>query len=546
MLSQLSVHNYVLIQNIDVELSNQFNVFTGETGAGKSLLVDALNFISGQRSGAHVVGNHDTFARVEAIFIMSDNDPIHDKLHEYGLYEEDHVMIVSREMSQEGRSVCRINQRLVNLSVVKDVLEGILDIHSQHETQYLLDAKNHGLLLDRYAGNGSLYQDYRDEYRQYLKLEKERDAIMNSDINPDEIDFAKFQLKEIEAIQPTVDDYEEIASKLETMIAFEKNKSKWNELEAVFNGRISVMDTLYDGMHIIEGIANEELVQAYKDAYFSLESVYESIQKINNNTQFDEYEFNRYQERMMQYTTLKRKFGSVESALEKQEALQARIKQADNYDEFLEDIEIELKRQKTVCEELALQIRKVRQRAAKELEEQIVIQLNELLLEEAQFEIKISDKELSHDGYDTIQFMVSMNKGMALAPLDKVASGGELSRLMLGLKVIFSQIYGISTLVFDEIDTGVSGRVGLRIGEKMKALSETTQVLSITHLGSVAACAHHHYLIEKSHDDQSSITSIKQIDEKQRIQQIALIMSGNDSDNSLKAAEEIYQLGQQF
>lgn len=545
MLTHLTINNFVLIQHISVDFSDKFNVFTGETGAGKSLLVDAMNFVSGQRSGASIVGKHGKSARVEVAFDLSKATNLRHKLAALDMYDpEDEYAVFSREMNEEGRSVCKINQRVVNLSTVKHVLDGVLDIHSQHETQYLLNPKNHLHLLDAYAQNDKERTIYREILKEYHQTLKRIEDLNHSSINPDEIEFARFQLQEIQELDPSFEDYEQINNQLETLSHFEKTKSFVTELEDILDGNQGVVGTLYQYLDTIQSIRNEELENRYKNVYYEVEDIRDELVKYNSTLIFDEFEFNNLQNRGYQYDQLIRKYGSLEGILNKKELLITQINQAEHFDDIKIDLENELREIDDRLKIAASALTQTRFDAKNKLEKAVIEQLRDLLLEQAQFEVEIKESVFNQDGAETVHFNVSMNKGVAPAPLERVASGGELSRLMLGLKVIFSSIYGVSTIVFDEIDTGVSGRVALKIGAKMSQLSQSSQVLTISHLAAVAACADHHFLISKKEMHDDIITDINEIVETERVRQMALIMSGNDTQASLNSANELLKEGQ--
>lgn len=542
MLNHITIHNFVLIKDIQIDLSDQFNVFTGETGAGKSLLVDALNFVAGERSSVKVVGPHDSKARVEVGLSFKLNHHIQDKLKDLDLFEEDGSLIVSREMTLEGRNVSRINGRMANLSIVRDLFSGILDVHSQHETQYLLDAKNHRMLVDHYAklemGNFDLaYAEYKTKSKIYRDL-------LKSEFNPSEIEFAQFQLDELDKLNPSIEDFEMLERKIDDLKNFERFKSVLNTAESTLNYQPGLVGSFYDLVHSLKVLNDVDFFERFNDVYLQLEDLRDELVGRNDDLNFDAYEFDALQVRMLAYTTLRRKYGSIEAMIEKRDSLMTQIHNSSNYDDVLEDARIEMESARKKAYLLAQGLSEDRRKSALELEASVLVQLHDLMLDQAQFVIDFKEKEMDSKGIDDVTFYVSMNKGMALEPMSAVASGGELSRLMLGLKVIFSQIYGISTLVFDEIDTGVSGRVGMMMGSKMKALSKISQVLTITHLPSVAACADFHYLISKDHGDLETITSVDLISDESRTDHLALIMSGKVSDASRLAAIELLNEGQ--
>lgn len=545
MIRYLTIHNYVLIQDIHVDLSERFNVFTGETGSGKSLLVDTLKFVTGQRSGPSVVGKNDDMTRVETAFELSSTDTI-TYLKSLDLYdEEDDFLIVSREMNREGRNVCRINQRIVNLSLVREVTGRIIDIHSQHETQYLLDSKSHLRLLDQFIEAKDLLESYQQVFSSYQTAVKKKRDLENSDLNPEEIEFARFQLAELQALNPNLEDYEETERQVRVLGNYEKTKTTMTEIHDLIMGEGGAFERLYQSKSLLDGLEDyASYSERFKDVYYLLEAFMDDFSRLNQEFTFDDATFNQLNERLYQYTALRKKHGSVAQAITKMENLEARIHQAENYEIVLSDLEREIKALEAQVMLQAQKLSDYRKHAAADLETKVVRELRDLMLEHAQFKIRFNQKTPGEDGVDDVVFTVSMNRGLDLAPLGKVVSGGELSRLMLGLKVIFSDAFGIETVVFDEIDTGVSGQVGLRIGQKMRMLSEHAQVLTISHLASVAACADHHYVISKASDDSDTFTSIDLLDQPKRIAELAFIMSGNTSPSALEAAQELYDKGQ--
>ena len=542
MLNHITIHNFVLIRDIHIDLSDRFNVFTGETGAGKSLLVDALNFVAGERSSSKIVGLTDSKARVEVSFSFPLNHKVMDKLKDLDLFEDDGSLIISREMHQDGRNVCRINMRTVTLSIVRSLLDGVLDVHSQHETQYLLDQKNHGLLVDHFAKLNT--DSFNLAFKAYKERDKAYQSFKESEFNPSEIEFAVFQLEEITKLNPSVEDFETVEQKINEMKNFEKFKSVYDRAHTALNYQPGIVGALYDVVHDIKELEDLDFYERFNDVYLQLEDLRDDLGSRNDDLSFDSYEFDALQSRMVGYTALRRKYGSIDGIVEKQEQLESQIHASSHYDDLLEDKRLEREAAYGLVYKEAESLRTKRLKAAKKLESLVLDQLHDLMLDQAKFEIKFAEKALDSKGIDDVVFCVSMNKGMSPEPMNQVASGGELSRLMLGLKVIFSKIYGISTLVFDEIDTGVSGRVGMMMGSKMKALSKESQVLTITHLPSVAACADHHYLISKDHGDLETITSVDLIQSDDRIDHLAMIMSGIVSDASRSAAKELLGEGQ--
>lgn len=543
MLVQLSINNFVLIHNITIDLSNKFNAFTGETGAGKSLFVDALNFVSGGRSSASIIGKSSDSASVEAVFELDDSSLAYNFLVEHNLLEKgDNLVVLNRVMNEGGRSISRINNRIVNLSTIRECVSYILDIHSQHETQYLLNERNHIKLLDDYMGNRDVLDTYQSIYKAYTLKLKEIEDFKEKQFNHDQLEFSKFLLADIYKVKPSIEDYNDIKTRLKILDNFEKHKAKLDYMDSVLVGSDNVVGKLYD---LIDDISMyPELEQSFKDAYFQLEDISQQVSSLNRELVFDDREFNELNQRLVSYNQLIRKYGSIEGVMDKKRDLETQINQIDHFAELLEDLENDSKQLYKQLEESASLLSNKRKEAAERLETDILHELSDLMLENTQFKIVFSPLSFNSLGNEEVSFYISLNKGMDLAPLVKVASGGELSRLMLGLKVIFSRIQGISTLIFDEIDTGVSGKVAKRIGEKMRELSMDAQVISITHLPTVAAFSHHQYLISKEDEANDTITSVSLLDTKERINNLALMIAGNTDADTIKAAENLLKEGQ--
>lgn len=545
MIQHVSITNYILIQSIHVDLHNGFNVFTGETGSGKSMLVDAINFVMGSRINGPVVGPNGDSARVEMLLSFKPEHEIHTRLEQAGLeIEEDGSVLVSREISIDGKSVSRINGRVCTLSTVKSVLTNIVDIHSQHETQLILDSKNHLNIVDHFAENIDLYRDYQTQYEKYQQSLQTYESFKNSDLNPEEVLKARKELDKLNTFNPSQDDYDSLEVKLNEMNDFEKNQVIFDKLLNILRRDNSSLDALYEGIELLEEFGDENLLSQYKDAYYNLEDVAESIVKKDRLNNFDSNEYERIQHRLYEYQLLLRKYGNFEGINKAQQDLLSIINAADNFNDLLEDHRIEVDSNHILLSEKAEKLTQTRKKAAVSLTLAIQEQLKDLLLDTAKFEISIEKTAFNKDGADKIQFLISMNKGTSLQPLDKVASGGEMSRLMLGLKVVLSKSFNLSTVIFDEIDTGVSGRAGLRIGAKMKMLGNSLQVITISHLSSVAACATHHYAISKSYEDLQTVTSVRKVTGDQRIEELALIMSGNITDATKLSAQELVNEGQ--
>lgn len=540
MLLHLLVENYILIEKISVDFHDGFSVFTGETGAGKSLLIESLNFVSGARSSASVVAEYGDEAKVQAVFAIAEHQPVINFLKAHDLYQEDNL-IFSRTMNTQGRSTMRINGYHTNLATAKACMALILDIHSQHETQYLLSQKNHRYLLDQFLPEQDLLIDYQASFKAYQDKLKQKELLQDKVLDPEKIEFTRFVLKEIEALKPNKEEYEALEERLQFLENYEKNRRLYLEIE---QGLSQAQNLLYESQNLLEKLEEADKLETFNNIYFELESFVEVFNDLNQGDDFDEAEFDQLNLRMLAYQKAFRKYGDIDDLLEKQKRLQKELDELENHELYLKDLEKDIERLYDVAQKKAHKLTQTRLKAKKQLEVRVEAELKDLLLEHAQFEIELIERPLYLYGNTEVLFKVSMNPNRAPAAIDAVASGGELSRLMLGLKVIFTKAMGMQTVIFDEIDSGLSGSAGFAIGRKMKSLAKDSQVLSITHLPSVAACAHTHYEIKKTMHDQISRTEIFELNQKERINQLATMIDGHGAPAAVDAAKALFRKGQ--
>lgn len=543
MIQQLNVHNFVLLKDVTLDFSSGFNVLTGETGAGKSLLVDAMNFISGKRLTADIIGPHDDKTYVE-LFFSDIPDILISLLDEYGIdYSEG--LIISREMNLKGKGNVRVNGRLIQVSQLKNIMSYLLDIHSQNETQFLLNDKYHLGFLDQYINSDSLLSLYKEEYQIYRRIQKDIHHLSNNELDPDMLEFSKQLLKELEAFNPSIDDYEEIRNKVKIMESLEKNKELLKEIKFYLKGDGKTLESLYNVVNILESSSIfESNLDTFKNLYFELEAASEELIDTFNLENFSEYEYNSLNERLIEYNKYIKKYVSVEGILQKIEELSIYINNIEQYDDKLQELESQLEKSTKTLQQHGHKLHEYRLKNKNKLENHISEILTGLQLENAIFSIDIQETEFINTGIDSISFLVSMNKGIPVAPLSKVASGGEISRFMLALKVAFSNTMQGMTLILDEIDTGVSGSVGMKIGQTMKELGSVLQVISITHLASVAACGESHFNIRKNEVDDVSITEVILLNEQERIEELAYIMSGMLNKSTIDTARNLLNEGQ--
>ena len=542
MLRSLKIENYVLIESLSLDFKTGFSVFTGETGAGKSIMIDAIGIICGDKFTSDLIRHNQSKAYIEAVFDTTNPKTIQ-LCVENGIDLSEDPLIISRELSSDAKGIARINGKTVTVSLLRALGENLVDIHSQHDTQYLLNTKNHLTLLDAYQ-NDDLLIEVKEAYKAYKKVSDDLEEKLNHELNPDELEYLQFQTKEISDAKLVLGEDTELEDKQKAMMAFEKNNSHLSSAISALDEGDNVSVRLHEALRHLNALENIEQATALSDQlnnfYHEYNELFLNIQAMQDEVYFDEFEVNRIEERLFQLSKLKKKFGSsIEAILQTQTEIEERIELIENRFVVIERLENEKKRLYDAFLKIALELSKHRQIRAIELEKAVLRQLQDLYLEKAQFKIQFNDFEGNSTGIDQVEFLISMNPGEILKPLVKVASGGELSRLMLGLKVVFNKLQAIETVIFDEIDSGVSGRVATAIGQKMANMSQYAQVFSVTHLAQVAVYGHEHYVVSKQQNEHHTLTDIQNLNREDRIHEISTILSGTHSDTSLKAAEEL-------
>lgn len=547
MLKYLYIKDFIIINEIHLDLQDGFSAFTGETGAGKSIMVDAISLLCGQRISGDLISKGKSKSIIEGVFDFSNSNNIKKILEEIDVDINEDV-IITREIKVDGKSSIKINHRMVNLSIVKEIMDNVLDIHSQHDNQYLLKSKNHINLLNSYLNEDDLIYVVDSLYKEYRKLKDEMDKALNEVYNPDDLDFFQYEVDEINNANLKIGEDEEIEVKEKEYSLISKNLEKLNTAISIYENNFQ--DDFFRLNRLTEDIdikVLEDANQVIKTAYYDVDDALSTIKVYLNNLEINEEDINLLQERAYEISRLKRKYGgSIKSIFEYREDLLNKIQIINNRQEYLDKMSLKVDEALSKFNVEAKKLSDIRYKKALLLDKEIESILNDLMLPNAKFKTSITSNVLNKNGIDDVEFLISMNKGEDLKPLSKVASGGELSRLMLGLKVIFSKLQGINTIIFDEIDTGVSGPVASAIGLKMKELSKYAQVFSITHLAQVASCANHHYHVSKSSDDKKTSTIIKVLNDEERINELAILSTGVLSDVSKEAAKELLRKNQEI
>ena len=546
MLQQLNIKNYALIEELSVDFTDGFSVITGETGAGKSILLGALGFVLGDRADTGVLFNKEMKCVVEAHFQLN-SDALKPFFDNNDLdFEED--CIFRRELSPQKKSRAFINDTPVSLQVMKEIGSQLVDIHSQHDSLLLTDADFQLHLLDEIAQSQSLLADYQTNYGVYHSLKSRLNELRETaSKNIAENDYLKFQLDELQKAQLKDGEYTEIEQSLNVMENAEEIRSLLFSanglLENSENAILPQLNELSSAMHRLKQLmpSSEELLQRIESAQLELKDIAYDLERISDGTQFDEEKLQELQERfdLLSRLMMKHHVKEFEALIALRDELETKVNAFENIDQEIAQTESALKEQETLLRELASKLHALRMKAAKTFGDQVTDLARQLAMPHAVFQIAVEPlKDFSPTGLDQVRFMFSANKGIEVAELSKVASGGELSRLMLSIKSVVSQHNYIPTLIFDEIDTGVSGEVAAKIGGIMQGMGASLQLISITHLPQVASKAAHHFFIYKDNEGARTQSHIKVLSTKERVTEIAKMLSNDKvTPEALKAAE---------
>ncbi len=546
MIKSVHLKNYILIDDISVDFSDGLNVITGETGSGKSILINAIDIAFGAKVSGSLIKTGKEKAVIE-VFISSDKSGVHQLLKDNDIDESDEI-VVSREITETSSRI-RVNGTIVNQSTIKDLKALVLDIHSQHQTYAFLQPKTHITLLDNYSKDeyGEILEKYRELYSDYLSLQKTlAEAQKAADFTESQIDFLQFQIKEIEdaGIETTEED-EQLQNELKILENSEKLKElTYGTYWAISGDDGNLSDMLSQIKLNISKAARmdsslEETEASVLDIIENVKDLSASLRDYSQSVSDDTERLNEIQERLFLLNKLKRKYGgTLENVLETYSALSKELNEIEFSTQILEDTKLKIKK---VLEELtktAEIITAKRKSKAKNLSQLIMKELDKLELPKSKFEIRIEPAELNANGADSVEFFITTNVSQGLAPLAKTASGGELSRVMLAIKTIFAQADDIDTVIFDEIDTGISGKAAQSVADEIHGLSEFRQILLITHQAIIASKADLHLLVSKEQNKETQV-DIKTLNEKERISAIANMASGKETESSVDFAKSL-------
>ena len=557
MLKELSIKNFAIIEEVSVSFSDGLTVLTGETGAGKSIIIDAVHLLAGGRGSQEFIRHGAKKAELEGLFYIQDmKHPVYQKLKEVGIESDENSIILRRDINDHGKSVCRVNGKLVTIAILREIGGSLIDIHGQHESQELMDDRLHISLLDQFAGNKlhRAKESYLGLYQSYMKLKKELTAISDNEQQiAQRIDLYQYQINEIDSINLIENEDEELQMERKKFQNYHKTFERISAAYEALNGESKGLDWIGNSMSELEDIASfddtyKEQAEVVSNSFYSLQELSYQLKSVMDESEFDEERLNVIEERLTVIQSLKRKYGnSIEEILIYRDKIGDELDGLVNREERIQQRQKALEQIENDLEIEAKELTLYRKKAAKKLSEAIVIQLRELYMEKATFEVVFKEASIyDKNGKDDVSFYMSTNVGEPAKPISKIASGGELSRMMLALKSIFSKHQGITSIIFDEVDTGVSGRVAQAIAEKIANISQSSQVLCITHLPQVAAMADQQLLIEKEVMGARTMTKLTEVTGNYRVQELSRMMSGAEiTPLTLEHATELLSIAQE-
>lgn len=540
MISQISVRNYILFEKADVDLTTGMSVITGETGAGKSLLIDAIGYLCGARISGDIVRKPADKAILE--MVVTSTPQASAFLEENG-YDPEDELIITRTVTSQGKSQVRLNGRVTTLSLIRKLTSMLIDIHSQMDTIQLLDPAVQLDLLDQYAGAMEDRARTASLYSQVVQASSVIQKAKNESLSDDELEFVTARLNEIDGLQAREGELEELEKKIARAERSSKTEEQLQSLKYLLGKDKGLLESVYELSRLLKHDPDFAAQSAeVSDIYYQLEALKDEADSRLESLRDEAAGLDEMQGREYTLKRMYRKYGgSYASMMEKRAQFEQRVDMILHREELLSKLEARQKEAMAAYKKAADALHARRMSVIEELETAIVSHARDLMLEKAHFEIKCEPKTPDRTGMDQITFVASMNPGQPLTPIKDSASGGELSRLMLALKTVFQTRDGIDTIIFDEIDTGVSGKVALAMGSKMHALSETRQVLCITHLASVAVWADHHFRVAKDTDGQTTHTAIALLDEKESLDELAVMAHGQVSDAGVQGMRDLRQ-----
>lgn len=536
MLIQLNIKQFGIIESATIELKNGLTVLSGETGAGKSMILAAISQLSGQRTSTSYIRYGEEKASVEGVFDFPKNKEVISIFKDLDLDLEDEVIIIRRDIYSSGKSVCRINGTIVNLSTLKKVAVYLLDMHEQHDNQILLVEKNHLNLIDSFNKEEikKVRTEYKEKYKEYKVVTEKIENLkqQESDILQ-KVDFLKFQYQELTQMKLKKDEDISLEKDIDYLENFEKVNTLAYSITDGIDGEYGILSKLAGIKSNLGELSRynsnfEEKYEEITNLYYILDDLKYEVSSYTDDIEYDEEKLDRLIFRMDKIKNLEKKYSrSLNDLIIFREEIKEELEELENYEENYDKYIVEQKNILAELKSLGDKLTTIRKKTAQKLESLIQEELKFLYMDKSTIKVDFKDKEYASDGKDDVRILISANLGEPLKSLSKVASGGELSRVMLALKIIFSRSIEATSIIFDEIDTGVSGRVSQRMAEKMYQLGVGSQVLCISHLPQTTALADTNLLISKEVIDKRTLTSIKELDRQQKIEEVARMISGD-------------------
>ena len=546
MIESLYIENFAIIDQVQIDFQSGMTVLTGETGAGKSIIIDAIGQLIGQRSQPSFVKNGADYAFIEGVF--SSNKEI-DKILLDNNFPIDEHLVISKKINHDGKSAIKINYRNSSQLLLKKIMSQIVDIHSQFETHQLFNESYHLKLLDNFIGNElidlkkeylTLYQTYKNLNQKYLSLTKE-------ELTDEQLDFYLAQLEEIEELDLENFDEEEFLKERNNLLNYEKNSQHIKNYKALMDSSKGIMDLFKQSLNELSYLEIDDIKHNYDqlyDLYYTVDGINQDIYDQFSQSYFSEERYNEVQDTFFKLNKLKRKYGqTIDAIIDFKNSLIEKIKLFKNRDQMIENTNLKLKETENQLIYYAKKISILRKNKALELEKEVKYILNQMYLQQVQFKFDFQINDFNDNGIDNVKIVVSTNSGQPLQPLQKIASGGELSRIMLAIKAVSQNSKDGGTIIFDEADTGVSGKVAESIGHVMKKISKKQQVICITHLAQVACFANNHLFIEKEQMDNTSKVHVRLLNEKESVYELAKMISGKEiTQQSIDHAKKLKEI----
>lgn len=557
MLLQITIENFALIESVSLDFKEGFNILSGETGAGKSILIDSINYVLGSKFNKELIrmGSDKTF--VEGVFQIENNPRLLCVLNELEIPYDD-ILIISRESFSNGKNISKVNGKSVILSDLRKITSKLVDIHGQHNNQNLLNREMHISYLDSFCEEKFrvVLSKYKHEFDKLKVIDKKISDLSREGKNEKLIDYIEFQLKEIQNADLKIGEEEELKERFNILSNSEKIgkalSASYNKLNDSNVGGQSVIGSISDIARELSSVQMhskriEEINQRVNSIYYELEEIAREISEENSSINYDDAQLDEINSRLYQIATIERKYGeSIETVLNYASELEANLHEMLDSEKIIEELKVKRVEQVEVLEKLAQKLHEMRCKAAVSLGKSVKKEFAYIGLGKCIFEVEVSyTNSFNEIGKDDVQFLISTNPGQPIKPMERIVSGGELSRIMLALKAVFIDKDNIPTVVFDEIDTGISGQIAQSVAEKMYEISVKHQVFCISHLPQIASMSDHHYFVSKKFIDNKTVSKVEKIGTKDKVIEIAKMLGGVKlTDSAIANASEMVALAE--